>query len=280
MEKHPSTPDYSIDTKTAPVPLFDLDWDGSGEPHRESLDTGIQEVLTEAKESALKVLGEKAVAGAEKLLKQRTEHPRLLTVEDAMATLEAWREQHEDDDAYSELGGGVQRSYLESRAEGLRFTRALDAYEPWHNHTRQAIEQYRLGDMQKADFDHMTKRDRALFSSRAFAFLEGMKSTKRLIDGAGDDLRSEPNLAHLYGDSRRPEDLRLYGKILEGMVRDVEESGLTGKIRDELNIPRPGSRYYNDRRRLALDHAKTHRQRYGTLQVSYNKGRFITTLQR
>ena len=252
--------------ETGAIPLFDFDAK-TGE-----IDVVLEKPHVEARvaRAALRLVESQEPA-------VRPEHPETLTVTELAEMIDRERDTPVHDDVYSELGGGIPNHWGEA-AHSYRFENAIDAYEDWHEHTRQAVERYRLADMTTSDFDAMRIADQKRFSGDAFILMESMKTVGRLLADTEHDVRSNQTLVNIFGATHELHELHSYGRILQSMVHELEEDGLAGRIRSQLNVPSPrvrNSQFYYDRRNKALANAERHRKRYGTVQVRWEKGRFV-----
>ena len=259
--------------------LFD-NWDEqTGE-----FDTGQIETIQVA-EDILKESHQKAIAThalADVVANPEVEQKvALVTITSAQEALERQREIDDRNDAYGEYSG----------ANTYPFAEALDAYQPWHKRTRQMIEQYQIGSIDRSDIESMSAAHKKAFSQSFFVDLERTKTVKRLIEESDGHIEHDTGLIHELGRGHTAEELLGYARILKGLVRDIEVTGIPGAVRRSLDVPKPPvfdsktrqsdsirSRY-DEKRTSALRTANADRARRGAARVvRTNKGYGIERL--
>lgn len=228
----------------------------------------ITEAAERAKARTVKGVGREAVSHA--FVEQNTA-PRSFLIEDVIGDIARKREA-ERDDAYGDLGGGTrQPEYGRNRY----FLEALDGYEPWHDETRRAVEQFRLYDMTSTAFDAMTQEDKRRFSLQAFSFLDTVKKLHHFINMNNGDMMYNSFLANRFGDSQHSEaELRSYSHILAQLAKGVDETGVADKIREEAGVPPETWSSYHKKRAEAIKRATGDIRRHGAVELVHDREKF------
>ena len=253
MEIRPTTLDRPDDASQ----LFG-EWDERG---------FIAEAAEKAKKKVVKDIGREAVVQSH-IDKDVTPHHFSLdnVIEDI-----ARRRSAEREDAYSDLGGGVhQFEYGRNRD----FVAAIDAYEPWHDETRDAVERFRLYDMTAASFDAMTQEDRRRFSLHSFSFLDKVKKLHHFIDIDDGRVAQGSFLYNRFGSHHAPSELQSYSQTLTHLIKGIAQTGLDEKIRAQVGIPPVTWSNYSKKRTEALKKAVDDERRHGSMGVVYERGKF------
>lgn len=253
MEIRPTTLDRPDDASQ----LFG-EWDERG---------FIAEAAEKVKKRVAKDIGREAVTQSQL---DRDMTPRRSSLDDVIQDI-AKRRGAEREDAYSDLGGGIhQFEYGRNRD----FVAAIDAYEPWHDETRNAVEQFRLYDMTVASFDAMTQEDRRRFSLQSFAFLDKVKKLHHFIDIDGGRVAQGSFLYGRFGSQRVPSELQSYSQTLTHLMKGIAQTGLDEKIRLQVGIPPETWSNYHKKRVEALKKATDDERRHGSVAVVYERGKF------
>ncbi|UTX51435.1 hypothetical protein KI440_00515 [Candidatus Saccharibacteria bacterium TM7i] len=197
--------------------------------------------------------------------------PAHLTVADAQRKLEAQRERDDRNDAYSEYGS----------REVYPFATALDAYEPWHEQTRRMIEQYQVSTMDRSDFEAMSKSHQKALSYSFFRDYERTKTLKRLIEENHGEAQNDQYLIEAFGRSHSAPELQSYARVLEGLLRDVESTGIPWAVRKVLGVPDPrqsssaGKSYFEKMRAQALKKCMSDYAKNGPAQVVLGNSGYV-----
>ena len=257
----------SVDTETQPVPLFELGANGELSPFDTEQRQGDRET------TALR-LGSEAARSVRLVEHEDDTYPATMTVEALSARLLAYREDDTQEDAYSELGGGL-RAYREVAQPTVRFQRAIEGYEDWHTPTRDAVERFRLAEMTPHDFQAMLEGDKRHFSTQMYYFLKDMHNIETNIWNADGDVRLSEKLQKRFGRNRSIDDMMRYGKILHTIQQDIEATGIPILVREKLGVSNhPAHAADLRKQRELLRRAEQDRAKYGELTMEYSAGRF------
>lgn len=264
-----ASPEQKIDVaspETAPTALFEA-WDETGF-------TGEVEVIPTQveKRPSLEALGRKAARSVVEIVQQPT-HPRTLEIGDVIGRIAAERDTIDSEDAYSDLGGGMQAYRLAERANGQRFVVPLDNYQDWHKQTRQAVEQYRLSDISLVDHERMTAADRKRFDLHLFAFCDKLQHTKVYIESCGGNVPQGSHLEHEF-KGRASAELMSYAKTLGYLADDIEKTGLLAAARGALGLPLPNKSWYQAKRVKVLGTFSKDRKRHGDIRMVFERDKF------
>lgn len=264
-----ASPEQKIDavsTETAPVALFEA-WDETGF-------TGEVEVITEQApvRPSLEALGRKAARNVVEVVQQPA-YPHSLAIGDVLSRVSAERDAIDSEDAYSDLGGGVQAYRLIERANGRRFIEPLDNYQEWHHQTRDAVEQYRLSEITLGERHRMTAADRKRFDLHLFGFCDKIQHMKSHIEACDGKIPQGFYLEREFA-GRSSAELMAYTKTLGHLITGIEGTGLLGAARDTLGLPSPSKHWYQSKRIKALERFSKDRKRHGEIQVVFESGKF------
>ena len=261
-----STKNREPTVDTGEVPLF-YSWDSN---------TGAIEVQPVVEKQSLSSrLAEKKLAALALKQEKYNAYPKSVTIDDILSRFDTSQGSDERDDAYTDLGGGwgsYRAQERLGRAEG--FAPVMDAYKDWHEETYEVAVNLRLTEISESSMDEMTAADRRLFSLHTYRHLEYAESTMRQIIASGGEVAEGTYLHRHFGSDRSASELMDYAKTLGQLLKAVENTGVTEKVKNELGVPQRNQRNYIHKRSQLLGKADADCKKNGDIRVNYESGKF------